>query len=315
MPDPAAKTSSTDRPRSQLRPAQRLATDGENLFVADSEVSGVRVITGIQNPRGPTVRTIVGEGSSNSTTSTAGATPSGFSTAWAWPTPATISTSPIPTTTRSRSASPGTASSRRFVGTHKAGDGDDPPHFYQPGGLSAAGNKLYVADTNNHKIKVVDLKTKAVKTLALDDLSPPRLAPRRPAFPNATTISVPAVEVSPGKVDHARRLVPLPKGYKLNEESPLAYLVETPEKEGILSPEVSPSGEKVSPPKTEFKITVPLAKAPDAGEKIDLKVSLKTLVCSEPSSLCRIRSLIWNVPITFSASGSAEPISLTDKEK
>ncbi len=38
-----------------------LATDGENLFVADSEVSGVRVITGIQRGA-PLVRTIVGRG-------------------------------------------------------------------------------------------------------------------------------------------------------------------------------------------------------------------------------------------------------------
>ena len=94
----------------------------------------------------------------------------------------------------------------------------------------------------------------------------------------------------------------LPKGYKLNEESPMTYLLETPDKEGILSSELSPSGEKVSPPKTQFKITVPLARAVSAGEKFDLKVSLLTLICSEPSSLCRPKSFIWNVPITISDS-------------
>ena len=57
----------------------------------------------------------------------------------------------------------------------------------------------------------------------------------------------------------------------------MTYLLETPDKEGILSTELSPSGEKVSPPKTEFKITVPLAKAARAGEKIDLKLSLLDL--------------------------------------
>ena len=212
-----------------------LATDGENLFVADSEVSGVRVITGIQDPRGPVVRTIVGEGLFEFGDKTAAARPSGFSTAWAWPMPTTISTSPTPTTTRSRSASPGTASVRSFVGTHKPATATNPPHFYEPGGLSAAGTKLYVADTNNHKIQVVDLKTQAVKTLALADLSPPRLAPRRPSFPNAKTIDVPAVEVAPGKSITLAVSIPLPKGFKLNEESPMTYLVETPEKEGILS--------------------------------------------------------------------------------
>ena len=44
--------------------------------------------------------------------------------------------------------------STTFVGTGKPGDGDNPPRFYQPGGLSVAGTELYVADTNNHKIRV-----------------------------------------------------------------------------------------------------------------------------------------------------------------
>ena len=55
--------------------------------------------------------------------------------------------------------------------------------------------------------------------------------------------------------------------------------------------------------------------SPQAGDKIDLQLSLQTFVCSEPSSLCRVRSLIWLVPITFSEKGSTEPISLTDSEK
>ena len=95
----------------------------------------------------------------------------------------------------------------------------------------------------------------------------------------------------------------------------MTYLVETPDKEGVLSSDVSPAGEKVSPPKTKFKINVPLANVPQDGEKIELKLSLQTLVCSEPSSLCRIRSLVWLVPITFSAKGSSDPISLIEPEK
>ena len=171
-----------------------------------------------------------------------------------------------------------------------------------------------MADTNNHKVKVVDLKTHAVKDLAFADLTPPHLAVRPPSFPNAKTIDVPAVEATPGNSLTLAVTIPLPKGYKLNEESPMTYLVETPEKTGILAPELSLAGEKIKTPKTEFKITVPLAKSPEAGEKFDLRLSLNTFICSESSSLCRIRSLIWNVPITFSATGSTEPIALTTEE-
>lgn len=47
------------------------------------------------------------------------------------------------------------------------------PIFNEPGGLSFAGNKLYVADTNGHRIRVVDLDTRAVSTLRLQGVEAP----------------------------------------------------------------------------------------------------------------------------------------------
>lgn len=47
------------------------------------------------------------------------------------------------------------------------------PLFNEPAGISIAGDKMYVADTNAHRIRVVDLKTKAVQTLELQGVSPP----------------------------------------------------------------------------------------------------------------------------------------------
>ena len=45
--------------------------------------------------------------------------------------------------------------------------------FNEPGGLSIARGKLYVADTNNHVIRTVDLASKRVDTLSIDGLTPP----------------------------------------------------------------------------------------------------------------------------------------------
>jgi thiol-disulfide isomerase/thioredoxin len=41
------------------------------------------------------------------------------------------------------------------------------PIFSEPGGLSIAGDKMYVADTNGHRIRVVDMRTREVMTLSL----------------------------------------------------------------------------------------------------------------------------------------------------
>ena len=42
--------------------------------------------------------------------------------------------------------------------------------FDEPSGVSAAGGKLYIADTNNHAIRVLDLEAEQVITLELTGL-------------------------------------------------------------------------------------------------------------------------------------------------
>jgi len=72
---------------------------------------------------------------------------------------------------------PSDGSSRTFAGTGKRGLADgDSAQFYEPGGLSAARGKLYVADTNNSVIRVIDLSTANVTTLKLTGAPAPALS-------------------------------------------------------------------------------------------------------------------------------------------
>ena len=45
--------------------------------------------------------------------------------------------------------------------------------FYEPGGVSVAGHIAYIADTNNHAIRTIDLHSSTVATLTLEGLAPP----------------------------------------------------------------------------------------------------------------------------------------------
>ncbi len=57
-----------------------------------------------------------------------------------------------------------------FAGTGRPGHQDGPAakaQFYEPGGLTIAGDRLYVADTNNHAIRAIDLRSTDVTTLAV----------------------------------------------------------------------------------------------------------------------------------------------------
>jgi thiol-disulfide isomerase/thioredoxin len=297
-------------PAAKFAQPSGLATDGVNIFVADSEVSGVRVITGIHG-NGPVVHTIVGEGlfqfGDRDGRGAAVRLQHCLGLAYARDHLYIADTY----NNKVKVCEPKVRSVKTLVGSHQPGESDDPPSFYQPGGLSAAGERLFVADTNNHKIRVVDLKSHAVTTMALDDLAPPRLAPKPPSFPNAKTFTVTAAQALAGKSIEITVTVPLAKGLKLNEEAPATYLVETPGASGILSAEVPREGTKVKPQVPKLNISVPLAKAATEGEKIELKISLMTLVCNEKSNLCQIKSYIWDVPITFVASGAPERLSLS----
>lgn len=71
---------------------------------------------------------------------------------------------------------PATGTVKNFAGDGKYGDQDgEKPKFYEPGGISLAGAKLYIADTNNQAIRVLDLTTKQVSTLKIDRLQAPAL--------------------------------------------------------------------------------------------------------------------------------------------
>jgi len=57
--------------------------------------------------------------------------------------------------------------------------------FNEPNALMQIGNKLYVADTNNNAIRIVNLKTRKVSTLAIKEKSPEEIPEFSQNLPNA----------------------------------------------------------------------------------------------------------------------------------
>lgn len=83
-----------------------------------------------------------------------------------------------------------TGECKTLAGTGKPGSNDSasgkPAAFFEPAGLTSAAGKLYVADTNNHRIRVIDLADQAaagprITTLEITGLAPPNL--KQPATP------------------------------------------------------------------------------------------------------------------------------------
>ena len=69
---------------------------------------------------------------------------------------------------RIKALDPTTRRVRTLVGTGEAGlqDGDN-PQFWEPEGITAHGDRLYIADTNNHAIRTLDVTSGRVDTLGI----------------------------------------------------------------------------------------------------------------------------------------------------
>jgi DNA-binding beta-propeller fold protein YncE len=139
-----------------------LASDGTAIYIADSEVSSVRRF----DPATGEVTTLVGKGLFDfGDVDGSGDTvrlqhPLGV----AWDSGALFVADTYNHKIK-RLQGPQDKTATSFVGTGKAGNGRD--QFFEPGGLSASGGKIYVADTNNSRIVVVDEKTRSAIVLTL----------------------------------------------------------------------------------------------------------------------------------------------------
>jgi len=181
---------------------------------------------------------------------------------------------------------------RTFAGTGKPGQKDGAaPSFYEPGGLSVAGDKLYVADTNNHAIRVVDLKTKETQTLQIKGLQPPAVTQTSADItPNPENLKLPLQKVRAGDLAVLIN-VELPTGYHLNPDAPQRFSVaiEQTSQAPVPTP-VKQSGKNLSLP-----ISVPLRVGPGSAE---ILASFTFVYCRQDNTgTCRIKTVAWRAPV------------------
>ena len=256
-----------------------ITTDGKKLYFADSEVSSIR--SADLDPSGK-VDTIVGEdlfefGDKDGKGEQVRLQhPLGVAYHDGWLYVADTYNNKI------KRVSPKEQTSARFAGTGAGGlrDGES-AMFDEPGGVSVALGKLYVADTNNHAIRVVDLKTKLTETLQIKGLE--KLRPRAVSRKFAgEVIELPTQTVEPGDLTLTLNLE-LPKGYKLNALAPSAVVI------------ASGTGPDQVFRNPQFPIN---AKVKLSEGDATVKANFVVYYCeSEKESLCYFKEAVVSVPV------------------
>ncbi|HZZ78892.1 MAG TPA: thioredoxin-like domain-containing protein [Gemmataceae bacterium] len=142
-----------------------LATDGKQLFVADSEISAIRALP--LPPAEGNVSTIVGEGlfefGDKNGKGPAVRLQHALGVAYQAGKLYVADTY----NSKIKIIDPVDKTCDTYLGEKEK-------MFNEPGGLTISAGKMYIADTNNHRIQIVDMKTKDVTTLRLQGVDPVR---------------------------------------------------------------------------------------------------------------------------------------------
>lgn len=271
-----------------------ITSDGTNLYVADSEISSIRSVS--LNPRGH-VSTVVGV----ALFEFGDVDGQGEMVRLQHPLGVEYHNGILYVADtynhKIKAIGPQLQTSVTLLGTGKPGlrDGER-PQFYEPAGLSIADGKMYIADTNNHAIRIADLRTKQVSTLQLTGLTESPEGTVADIWPNLEEVHVQEHLVRSGQ-SRLTLDVEIPAPYKLNPGSPLEYRID------VQGAAQRPS-KRTTVKDGKFPLQIPLALT---ERQTEIRASVSFVYCRDgEEGVCIIKSVRWTIPVKATKDGKDE---------
>ncbi len=177
--------------------------------------------------------------------------------------------------------------------------------FDEPGGLSYADGKLYVADTNNHAIRVVDLAARTAATVTFPNPQALQIGEQVTVIggnaAQGEQLSLPAQTVAAGAGEIVLNIT-LPAGYKLNPLAP--FTVEWTTSGKAVQIAAADRVQRLADPALPVRVPARFT----AGDDL-LHGELTIYYCEAvQESLCFIDRVGVDVPVTVAADGGAPAI-------
>lgn len=275
-----------------------LATDGKSLFFADSEISSIRAAS---LPPGNEVSTIVGKGLFDF----GDVDGSGDSVRLQHPLGVAYVNGKLYVADtynhKIKELEIAKRTSRTFAGTRERGTRDGErkqAQFNEPGGISATSKALFVADTNNHLIRRIDLDTGKVSTVELKGLE--ILTKHTTRKFRGRVVDVAKQTIAPGAGTITLSFA-LPTGYKYNAGAPfyVAYKTADDQAVKITAPQAA---QNFTEPKFPFDIPIE-AKQGATTAQVDAVIYF----CNdEKDKVCLVDSVRVNVPLEVKAGAAKQ---------
>ena len=295
--------------KANLAQTSGLTTDGKTIYFADSETSSIRCV-GVE--KNSSVTTIVGEGLFEFGDRDG----VGDEVRLQHPLAVVFLAGKLyicdSYNHKIKVVAPAERSVKTVAGGGKPGfeDGkNETSAFSEPGGLAAVGNKLFIADTNNHAIRVLDLVSSTVSTIKMNrsgaiaesvireavpalaleplDLEPIEGQPNA-VLPNLKTVDLEPVIFAAGVECLIEVNISFPEGMHLNPEAPLTCDLSV---DSVQSQIEFPSRIVENPPRLPLQVKV---RTPRAEVVEGLTMAIQVIYCSDGDqsvSACHIASL------------------------
>ena len=198
-----------------------------------------------------------------------------------------------------------TRETRTWLGTGTAGTSLAPVELYEPAGLAVTDQFLFIADTNNHRILKTNLSTKETTEFVVNGLTPPDLETSSPGDTFfGKTVDVAGATVAAGQPLSVKIDFQLPVLHKLNELAPVIYELSVADSKGLVDAEALAKRHEATAGEMSASFEIPLTGQTGTA---DLTVTLSYQYCRDGSSgLCRFGSQRWKIPVTIAAQGTSE---------
>jgi len=189
-----------------------------------------------------------------------------------------------------------------YAGTGEHGNRDgafDEAQFFEPGGITFLNGRLYIADTNNDKIRVLDMKSKTVSTLDVSKGSETveSSASDEPEGEEeflGRTVTLSSKEIGPGEGKLIVKAV-IPPDFKFPEGAP-QYLVCRSRDDSVIQPIVDEDA------KAAYPMTIPVKT--HSGET-ELIIEASLYICPKHSNICTADNVQLTIPVMVTEGASA----------
>jgi len=198
----------------------------------------------------------------------------------------------------------------RWIGSGKPGLRDGKgldAQFSEPSGFALApgGDKIYIADTNNHQVRIADLKTLEVTTLKLQGV-PRALSPVAPRsarladLPGTVEVKSSELKIRTGGSGKLMLKLALPAKHYYSKSAPSRWQVFTAGSSPVLLDEASAQGALGAGGIIEIPVEGVVSEA--RGE---LLVEALAYYCDDAGA-CKVAGVVFKVPVSVGSGGAAE---------